>query len=308
MEKKFFVPFIIIPLLFMISDGYISQSTGEEPIKKNVRNAILAGKWYPGTQNALSKLIRNYLSNVKPVTLNGELKAIIVPHAGYIYSGQVAAHAYSLLQTRNFKRIIMIGPSHRIGFRGISVNLQSGYKTPLGIVPVDRDLGKKIINADEKIQWIPRAHAFEHSLEIQVPFLQTVLSDFQIVPILMGQQDFNTCSDLVRSLVKALGNMDRTLVLASTDLSHFHDYRRAVELDHEFIKHIRKFNPEGLADSLSSGKCEACGRGPVLTIMSAAKALGANRAVILNYANSGDVTGDRSRVVGYLSSALILRN
>ncbi|MDY7035023.1 MAG: AmmeMemoRadiSam system protein B [Thermodesulfobacteriota bacterium] len=307
MKKKFFLSFMI-PLLFMISDGYISQSSGEDPIKKNMRNAILAGQWYPGTQSALSKLIRNYLSNVKPVTLDGELKAIIVPHAGYVYSGQVAAHAYSLLKSRNFKMVIMIGPSHRVGFRGISVNLQPGYKTPLGVVPVDRDLGKKIIHADDKIRWIPRAHAFEHSLEIQVPFLQIVLGDFQIVPILMGQQDANTCSVLVRSLMNALGNMDRTLVLASTDLSHFHDYRRAMELDHEFIKHVREFKPEGLADSLSSGRCEACGSGPALTTMSVAKALGANRAVILNYANSGDVTNDRSRVVGYLSAALIQRN
>jgi AmmeMemoRadiSam system protein B len=222
-----------------------------------------------------------------------------------MYSGQVAAHAYQLLQDRDFKRVIMIGPSHRVGFRGASVNMQSGYKTPLGIVPVDRDLGKRILNGDDFLQGVPRAHASEHSLEIQLPFLQTVLKDFQIVPILMGDQDLKTCAHLARSLARVMTNMDRILLLASTDLSHFHRYERAKELDLKFIKHVREFDPKGLADSLSSGKCEACGRGPAITVMLAAQALGSNRAVILNYANSGDVTGDHGRVVGYLSAALI---
>jgi AmmeMemoRadiSam system protein B len=262
------------------------------------KQGCLAGSWYPGNKDALTKRIEGYLSKVKAGSLEGELKAIIVPH-------QVAAHAYQLLQDRDFKRVIMIGPSHRVGFRGASVNMQSGYKTPLGIVPVDRDLGKRILNGDDFLQGVPRAHASEHSLEIQLPFLQTVLKDFQIVPILMGDQDLKTCAHLARSLARVMTNMDRILLLASTDLSHFHRYERAKELDLKFIKHVREFDPKGLADSLSSGKCEACGRGPAITVMLAAQALGSNRAVILNYANSGDVTGDHGRVVGYLSAALI---
>jgi hypothetical protein len=304
MKIIFFVT-IITSLFLLISDGFKSLSEGAQEEKANVRNAILAGSWYPGNKDTLTKRIEDYLSKVKARSLEGELKAIIVPHAGYMYSGQVAAHAYRLLQDRDFKRVIMIGPSHRVGFRGASVNMQSGYKTPLGIVPVDRDLGKRILNGDAFIQEVPQAHASEHSLEIQLPFLQTVLRDFRIVPILMGDQDLKTCSRLARSLARVITNMDKTLLLASTDLSHFHSYKRARELDLKFIKHVQEFDPKGLADSLSSGKCEACGRGPAITVMLAAQALGANRTTILNYANSGDVTGDHGRVVGYLSAALI---
>ncbi|NNG08374.1 MAG: AmmeMemoRadiSam system protein B [Desulfobacteraceae bacterium] len=295
----------IINSIFLLMPGGLKSLSEAQQERENIRNAILAGSWYPGNKDALTKRIEGYLSKVKAGSLEGELKAIIVPHAGYMYSGQVAAHAYQLLQDRDFKRVIMIGPSHRVGFRGASVNMQSGYKTPLGIVPVDRDLGKRILNGDDFLQGVPRAHASEHSLEIQLPFLQTVLKDFQIVPILMGDQDLKTCAHLARSLARVMTNMDRILLLASTDLSHFHRYERAKELDLKFIKHVREFDPKGLADSLSSGKCEACGRGPAITVMLAAQALGANRAVILNYANSGDVTGDHGRVVGYLSAALI---
>jgi len=245
------------------------------------------------------------LSRAKSGSLHGDLKAVIVPHAGHIYSGQVAAHAYRLLKTMDINRVIMIGPSHRVGFRGVSVNLQSGYRTPLGVVHVDQVLARKIIDTSDKIRYIPEAHAREHSLEIQLPFLQTVLDDFRIVPIVMGEQDFRTCSELASSLVEVMDNMEKTLILASSDLSHFHNYDRARELDKEFIGHVKKLDPEGLAGSLSLGTCEACGGGPVITVMLAAKAVGVDRVEILNYANSGDVTGDKSRVVGYLSAALI---
>jgi AmmeMemoRadiSam system protein B len=304
MQNKFF-PLIIALAILLIVGAYNALRAEREGGTPNVRDAILAGSWYPGNKDALTKRIEGYLSKVKAKSLKGELKAIIVPHAGYMYSGQVAAHAYRLLQDRNLKRIIMIGPSHRVGFRGASVNMQSGYKTPLGVVPVDRDLGKRILNADTFIQEVPRAHAIEHSLEIQLPFLQTVLRDFQIVPILMGQQDFKTCSDLAKTLVQVMASTDRTLLLASTDLSHYHSYKKAKKLDLKLIQHVQRFDAKGLADSLSMGKCEACGGGPAITVMLAAQALGADLSVILNYANSGDVTGDHTRVVGYLSAALI---
>ncbi len=308
MNKKYLLSFLLMPLLILSFEGNLYQASGKEERGGNVRKSILSGTWYPGNRDALIKGIEGYLSKAEPVSLEGDLKAIIVPHAGYIYSGQVAAHAYRLLRKRSFDRVIMVGPSHRLGFEGVSINLQSGYKTPLGIVPVDRALARKIINASPQIRWQPQAHAREHSLEIQLPFLQTVIKDFQIVPILMGQQDFRTCSELAMCLARVMGNMDRTLLVASNDLSHFHSYKRARELDMKAIKHVREFDPRGLADSLSSGTCEACGGGPVIAVMLAAQKLGANRSVILNYANSGDVTGDRNRVVGYLSAALIKGN
>jgi len=305
MNNRFFIPMVVISLIILISVRYPLQTTGEEKKDKNLRNSILAGSWYPGDKKTLSRMVEDLLSRVKTGSMEGELTALIVPHAGYIYSGQVAAYAYSLIQGMNFQRVILIGPSHRTGFKGASINLQSGYKTPLGIVPVDQELAKKLIDTSDQIRWVPKAHAREHSLEIQLPFLQTVLSDFQIVPIIMGEQDFKTCSDLAESLFRVTGTMGNILLLASSDLSHFHDYNRAKELDMRFIKHVREFDPNGLASALSSGFCEACGGGPSITVMLAAQRRGANRALILKYANSGDVTGDHSRVVGYLSAALI---
>jgi AmmeMemoRadiSam system protein B len=288
--------------------GHPLQTAGAEKEDNNLRDSILAGSWYPGNKKTLSKTVEGFLTKVKTGPVEGTLTAIIVPHAGYMYSGQVAAYAYRLLQDMNFKRVIMVGPSHRARFTGVSVNLQSGYKTPLGIVPVDQDLATKIIHTSDQIRWNPQAHAREHSLEIQLPFLQTVLIDFQIVPIIMGEQDFKTCSNLADSLSQVMDTTSNTLLLASSDLSHFHTYNRAKELDMKFVKHVRDFDPSGLSSSLSSGACEACGGGPSITVMLAAQRLGANRALILKYANSGDVTGDHSRVVGYVSAAMIRGN
>jgi AmmeMemoRadiSam system protein B len=299
--KSFFLAHLVISFLSL----FPPHASAEEKGLQDVRSSILAGTWYPGSQESLTKSIEGYLSRVKIHHLGGPLNAVIVPHAGHKYSGQVAAHAYRLLEASQFKRVILIGPSHRVGFDGVSVNLQSAYETPLGIVPVDQEMGKRILGTGPYISWIRKAHAREHSLEIQLPFLQTVLENFRIVPILMGQQDYNTCRKLADTLLQVLGNGKGTLLLASSDLSHFHPYNQAKTLDHKFIKNVRRFDPEGLAKDLAMGKCDACGGGPVITILLAARRLGADRAVILNYANSGDVTGDHTSVVGYMSAALI---
>jgi len=305
MYKYFFRPFGLVPLILCTLWLLPYQAAGEEKALKDVRTSILAGTWYPGTPDALTKTVQGYLSEARAPSPDGALKAIIVPHAGYRYSGGVAAHAYRLLQGSRFTRIILIGPSHRVAFRGVSVNLLSAYETPLGMVPVDQETGRKLLDTGPNIRWLRKAHASEHSLEIQLPFLQTVLRDFQIVPIVMGDQDIKTCSDLANTLIQVLGNSPETLLLASTDLSHFHNYNQAKALDLKFIEHVQRFDPEGLLKDLLSGKCEACGAGPVITTLLTARKLGADQAVILKYANSGDVTGDHSRVVGYMSAALV---
>ncbi|MBW1785448.1 MAG: AmmeMemoRadiSam system protein B [Deltaproteobacteria bacterium] len=269
----------------------------------DIRPAILAGSWYAASAETLTRNIRGYLEGADTPSLDGDLKGIVTPHAGHIYSGHVAAHAYRLLETRSFKRVVMIGPSHRVRFRGASVNLQSGYRTPLGVVPVDLDAARKIAGASPEIQWVPKAHAAEHSLEIQLPFLQTVLKQFQIVPILMGRQDMATCAALSDALVKILGKSSDTLILASTDLSHFHTSKEAKVLDTRFAERVRNFDPHGLARDLGAGVCEACGGGPVITMLLTVKQMGADRIRILDYADSGAVTGDHRRVVGYLSAA-----
>jgi hypothetical protein len=295
---------ILITLILWVMLGFPGVLSAGEEAGGRVRASILAGSWYPANPDRLAQTIQGYLAHAKGDQASGDLKALIVPHAGYTYSGQVAAYAYRLLQDRLFRKVIMVGPSHRVSFEGVSVNLQEGYETPLGTVPVDRGLAQRLITSRGQIRWVPEAHAQEHSLEIQLPFLQCLLPDFQIVPILMGQQDFSTCSMLAETLAGQIKHANDILVLASSDLSHFHAYDRARELDMAFVEQVRRFDPLGLSQALAAGRAEACGGGPSITVLLASRTLGADRAMILKYANSGDVTGDHRRVVGYMSAAL----
>ena len=303
-KNPFFLLLCLLSIVILCSSTQSGAGSDQSDLA-DIRNPILAGTWYPGDSNSLQKSIRNFLESVSPTEPNGNIIAIIVPHAGHLYSGRVAAHAYKLIKNKIFDRVIMIGPSHRFAFRGVSVNLQSGYRIPLGTVPVDKVLAEKIIHTSPQIRWVPQAHAQEHSLEIQIPFLQTVLKNFKIIPIVMGQQDLQTSAALAASLTKIISPSEKTLLLASTDLSHYHDYNKALKLDSTFISYIKSNDPIGLAKAINAGKCEACGFGPVMTVMMTAQKLKAERTVILNYANSGDVTGDHSSVVGYASAVLI---
>ena len=273
-----------------------------------IRPSILAGSWYPAQEKELLGMINSFLSSANIPQINGTIKAIIVPHAGYMYSGGVAAYSFKAIKGMDIKRVIMIGPCHRPFFYGASVNLQKGYQTPLGIVPVDEAFAKRLIKASGTIHYVPMAHAFEHSLEIELPFLQTVIKDFKIVPILLGEQDIHTCRELARCILRLLKNdpySKETLILASSDLSHYYSYDEAVQLDHVVLDDVRNMDPDRLNRDFLNGRCEACGRGAIITAIIVARNLGANKAMILKYANSGDVTGDHSRVVGYMSAILI---
>jgi AmmeMemoRadiSam system protein B len=289
---------------FLITHFSAGKVMGEAQ-DRDVRSPVLAGTWYPGHPEVLRQAITHYLAKANPSGAEGKVVSIIAPHAGYVYSGQVAAYSYKLLQTASPKIVFIIGPSHRVGFRGVSVSRYSGYKTPLGVAPVDQDVAKKLFSVNPQIRWVSQADDQEHSLEIQIPFLQTVLKNFRIVPVIMGDQDLETCALLAKNLVQVMPNREEAVILASTDLSHFHTDPQARALDEDFIKQVREFSPEALAKAVSSGSCEACGAGPTVTAMLAARELGASRSVILQYANSGDVTGDRRQVVGYLSAAFL---
>jgi AmmeMemoRadiSam system protein B len=295
--------FWVISLLIMPIAPAESGEEASAP-SENVRPSILEGRWYPRDPMALSKMVDGFLKEAGENVCQGRLKALVVPHAGYIYSGQVAAHGYALLRDLNIHRVILVGPSHRARFSGASVNLQGGYRTPLGIVPVDQSFGRRLVQESDIIRWLPEAHGQEHSLEIQLPFLQKVISSFQIVPILMGTQNWETCRTLSQVIVKTLGPSQGTLLLASTDLSHFHSYSKAKALDRIFINLVSDMEPQALSHALSQRKTEACGGGPTVTVLLAAREMGAKGTCILSYANSGDVTGDHSRVVGYLSAAI----
>ncbi len=302
--KLQFIAALTLILVSLLSP--VAPSKGADNEAKDLRQPALAGTWYPGDPERLRGLINEFLSKVDAGPLEGELLALIAPHAGYVYSGQVAAFAYKQLKGKSFRRVIIIGPSHYVSFKGVAVDLQSAYGTPLGTVPVDKPFAQELLSASSGIQWIPEAFKREHSLEIQVPFLQTVLKDFTIVPVLMRDPDELVCSSLAERLTKTMRkSQEKTLILASTDLSHFHTSEEAKLLDRKFIDNLRALDPKGMIRSLVSGECEACGAAPTVAAMLSARDLGANQTVVLRYANSGDVTGDTKQVVGYLSAAFV---
>lgn len=268
---------------------------------KDIRKSVIAGTWYPGSPKILRADIENYFHNVPDGKIDGRIIGLIVPHAGYVYSGQIAAHAYKIIKGEDFDAVIVLGPSHRTFFHGVSIYNRGGYETPLGVVPVDVALANDIMAQSEMISSMPAAHYQEHSLEIQIPFLQVALGEFRLVPLVMGEQDHQTCENLAKSIFSAIGDR-KVLIVGSSDLSHFHSYERAVKLDSVALKHIEKMDSRGLLKDLENNTCEACGGGPAVVTMMVSEKLGANRAKLLKYAHSGDVTGDTRSVVGYASA------
>jgi len=267
---------------------------------RTVRHSVIAGQWYPGDPRALRAMMDGFLNKVAAVPLDGELVGLIVPHAGYVYSGQVAAYAYSQLQTHRFPRVVIVSPVHRMYVGSLAMTDKAYYETPLGLVRVDKELVQALAT---RVEINRVSQDMEHSLEIQLPFLQHVMGDFSLTPIMMGDQDRDSAVELGHALAEVIGQ-EQILLVASTDLSHFHRYDEAVRLDERVIQNIADYDPDGLSRTLAGEEGEACGGGPVIAVMRAAQVLKANRAVVLKYMNSGDVTGDHSSVVGYAAAAL----
>jgi len=292
---------LLWPIVFCVCVFTFAQEGGGEPVLNNVRKSVIAGAWYPGEPQVLHSTIREYLNAVSVDVIDGDIISLVAPHAGYVYSGQVAAYAYKLLEGKEYEAVVVIGPSHRTYFQGASVYREGGYETPLGVVSIDGALADEIIDGSDMIATVSTAHAQEHSVEIQLPFLQVVLGDFKFVPIVMGSQDRRTCEELADVLYKVIKTR-KILVVASSDLSHFHRYDQAVSLDSVMLAHMEKMNSAGLLADLAEGNCEACGGGPVVTAMMYAARQGARGSEVLKYANSGDITGDKRGVVGYAAA------
>jgi AmmeMemoRadiSam system protein B/AmmeMemoRadiSam system protein A len=302
---------IIIAGFFSCSGG--SDSRAESGAKQEgrfkmgqTRKPAVAGQFYPGDPVALSRQITGFFKNAKKELIVGDVVALMVPHAGYDYSGQVAAYAFKLLEGLSFETVVVISPTHVVPFRGASVYNGGAYETPLGTIPADTLAAGKIADASDVISLSAVGHSSggmrgEHSLEVELPFLQTVLGTFKLVAIVMGDQDWSTCEALGNALAKSLEGKS-ALIVASSDLSHFHPYNEAIRLDKVVQDDVAAFDPQELFSDLSSGACEACGGGPVVAAMLAARGLGADKSKVLKYANSGDVTGDRSGVVGYMAA------
>ncbi len=277
---------------------------------EKIRRPAVSGTFYPKDSDQLRQSVDRMLSEASPPQIPGRIIALISPHAGYTYSGHVAAHGYAAIKGKPFRRVVIISPSHVESFQGAAVYNGDAYQTPLGTIPVDKAFCSRLTSKDSLIKHTEQGHriAFqgrgEHALEVQLPFLQRALQDFEIVPIVMGDQTLETCRAL-GAAIAALAKDSDTLIVASSDLSHYHPYDEAVKLDRKVIDAVARWDYLSLLHNLSTRSWEACGGGPIAAAMMASEEMGATQAKILRYANSGDVPpGDRSHVVGYVSAVL----
>ena len=295
---------ILLVLAFLLAAR--PAFTGGQVAK--VRQPAVAGTFYPSDPQELAKMIDDFLAKAAPPPLDNVV-AIVAPHAGYIYSGGVAAYSYALVKGRKFDRVVVVAPSHFEAFDFSSVYDGSAYATPLGNVPVDQAFAAKLAKMSSSIKLSGVAHTpgpgrLEHALEVQLPFLQRTVGQFMLVPIVMGDQSYDSCRALGAALAKLVQGTN-TLIVASSDLSHYHPYDECVRIDHKTLNAIQEYDYFDLSRNLESQTWEACGGGPIVAVMIAAERLGATQAKLLHYANTGDVTGDRKSVVGYGAVALV---
>ncbi|HSX20764.1 MAG TPA: AmmeMemoRadiSam system protein B [Gammaproteobacteria bacterium] len=255
---------------------------------ESVRQPNVAGLFYPSDPSVLAANVKNLL-DAAPNKQVPAPKAIIAPHAGYIYSGPIAASIYKTLLPHKdtIKRVVLLGPAHRVGFLGIAVTQVENFATPLGLVPVDAPSIASVVTLPG-VKVFEHAYDMEHCLEVQLPFLQTILSDFSLVPCVVG--DANPAD--VANLLQHLWGGPETLIVISSDLSHYYDYATAQKLDQATTQAILNLDPNAIADN------QACGRLPVKGLLLAASNMNLH-AQVLDLRNSGDTAGDKSRVVGY---------
>lgn len=273
-------------------------------VSAEVRLPAVAGTFYPDDSSTLNNMVARHLAAVGDLpAINGRLIALIVPHAGLVYSGEIAAHSYSLLRGTDFDRVILCGPSHRYSFKGVSVYGPGiEWRTPLGDVTCDDDYCQRLL-ATPGVSVIPEAHKDEHSLEVQLPYLQTVLPEFRLVPMVMGQQGRRGVAQLAEALTK-LPDDGRTILIAATDWQHYQSAAEGWPKDSLGIACLEQLDPERLQAALETGQVEACGGGPMVAVLRAAVARGANRVKLLRYGDSGDISGDKSAVVGYVAAVV----
>ncbi|MCS7280971.1 MAG: AmmeMemoRadiSam system protein B [Desulfobacterota bacterium] len=272
-----------------------------------IREPSVSGSFYPDNPSTLKKTIERYLENARIEKIEGDVVGIVSPHAGYMYSGQVAAYGFKAILGKRYDTVVIIAPSHRLYFQKIAIMDRGGYRTPFGVVSVDEELAEKILSSNMRVfESNYEAHLGEHSLEVQIPFLQVVLKEFKIVPMIMGAQRREIWTEAKDSIFSALkGETKKVLFLASTDLSHYYPYEKALMLDKIVVRHIESFDVEGIQKDFESETYEACGGGPMITVMLLSQMFGATKGLVLKYANSGDVSGDKSAVVGYLSAVFV---
>ena len=297
----------------MLSDH--SSESSDTPVLEPVRLEAVAGTFYPRDAADLQDEVALFLNQVPAEELPGEVLALIVPHAGYAFSGATAGAAYRHIREGAYDTVVILAPSHREGFAGASVYAGGSYHTPLGYVPVDMALAGALVSAGGDLIFegqeghrvspgIPGVGG-EHAIEVHLPFLQQTLSAFQVVPIVVGSYTPASCQRIANVLARALRNR-RVLLVASSDLYHGHSDVACVASDVETLARIERMDVDGLVQGLADGTCQACGAGPILIALMAAGQMGATRAQLLARTNSNAVTGQAAGyVVGYGAVAIL---
>jgi AmmeMemoRadiSam system protein B len=266
------------------------------------RPSPIVGQWYAGNPKTLASNVDGYLEDATLPEIQGKIIAVIAPHAGHIYSGPVAGYAFAAVKEMSPDLVAVVSPMHHPYYDPLLTSGHSAYETPLGTIPVDRKIVQELDeNLEESLGFgmVPVREDREHSLEIELPFLQRALnSDFSLLPVMVRDQSKHVIRSLGSSLAKVLQTRSALLV-ASTDLSHFYSQKAANQLDKEMLKRIESFDPAGVLAAEKEGVGYACGRGAVAAVLWAAKELDGNHVQVLKYATSGDVSGDYHQVVGY---------
>ena len=291
-------PFNIILTFFVLSVMVVSSALAVE------RAPAVAGMFYPADAAELEGMVKAHLAAVSdPVEIDGQIIALVVPHAGLVYSGQVAAYGYKLLEHKSISTVILCGPSHRHAFTGLSVyGPFVKWRTPLGAVACDDALCDQLLKFNKNINVVAKAHEQEHCLEVQLPYLQTVLGNFKIVPIIIGNQDKSTV-ELLADALTSLKIDKNTVLVASSDWQHYRPASVGSRLDSAGLQCMLDMDPDKLYDYIAGGKTELCGGGAAAAVIKAAMAHGADKVKLLKYGDSGDISGDKSSVVGYAALA-----
>jgi len=289
--------FLVAAVLPLISIGGCEARSVQKP--------VVAGSFYPADGAKLRKMVQKYLAEAGAPRIEREILGLIAPHAGYIYSGPVAGHAYKELRGRKYELVVVIAPSHTASINVASVMDMDAYRTPIGDIPIDREMTGRLIKAAPWIQYIPAIHAREHSLEVHLPFLQEALTPgYKIIPIVMGKPDPVLATALADILSETLRGK-KVLYIASSDMSHYYPYDAAVKMDGKTLTYIKNGDTETLVKQCSTRESELCGLGPVQVMMHLGSKMGIDEGTVLKYANSGDTAGNRSKVVGYGSVAFV---
>jgi AmmeMemoRadiSam system protein B len=300
-----------------ISDTLSNE--GPDGTSFTMRYPVVSGLFYPDDRQELESMVDNYLEEVDTGELYRDITdqtsfsdpekrppvVLVVPHAGFIFSGRVQARAYVLLKSHRVDTAIIMGPSHQKRFKGVSIALDDAYSTPIGISRVDQEFSKNLMQRSDIFVENEKAHLSEHVIEVQLPFLQRLSPEIGIVSLLFGDQDPLTVKSLCGALAGTMNALERNyIVIASSDLSHYHTSKDAARLDSAAIQGIMRMEAGEFYDDILSGKAEACGAGAIMAGILLARERGYGKSAILSYIDSGEVSGDRRQVVGYISAVM----